>query len=252
MTDHRDDLPLTDEELDDLLDQADADLLAYVRAHTDVGGLLNSMLEIRPAVQPPPPAAAELFHARLRLREIERSLTRADAHARALAASFRDARADELTQAVDRALDSARSGDLSRTPDLLRALTVALARAVAVALACYPRRGGGSPGALVARPPLDTLIVAIARGLSDAGDLAADLPGAAEPGAALDVSGADLSDLRLMSPDLLHGVVWDAGTVWPSGLGEVVGSMSEEVCEGVYRVVFGEDVITLGPESSPG
>ncbi|MBB5776932.1 hypothetical protein [Nonomuraea jabiensis] len=152
MTTH--DEALSDDDLDQLLSLAHTDLLTYVSTTAAPVSVPASL-----------PAKAPISSDHLRLREIARRLVDTEVLAESLTATFAADRAYEFRQAVDRALDDARSEDLRRVPDLLRALNVALARVLAVALV----------GAPAFDHHLGELIVTVARAVADAGDLAGDL-----------------------------------------------------------------------------
>ncbi|MFI6712929.1 hypothetical protein ACIBF7_41305 [Nonomuraea sp. NPDC050478] len=230
----------TEDELDQLLARCDAGLEAYARAHTDVESHLAAMTTMFPAPHPP---AVSLFQARLQLREVELALTRAASCAERLALSRPNERTDELRRAVGRALATA--GDLGRTSDLLRALNVALARALAVALFHrYPKEEEEDD------VPLPELIIEVSRALTAAGDLTADMADVVDCSAPIDVAGADLSDVKLTSLTAIHGVRWDERTVWPPGMAEFLSVVSEEIEPGVFRVDYAPDV-SPWQESSP-
>ncbi|MFG1941415.1 hypothetical protein [Nonomuraea sp. NPDC048826] len=231
-----------EDELDLLLARCDAGLEAHARAHTDVESYVTAMMSLFAV---PQPTTVSLFRARLRLREVEQALARAASCANRLAVSRPGERTEELRQAVGRAL--AVAGDLGGTTDLLRALNVALARALAVALFHrYPTTGEEDV-------PLPELIIEVSRALADAGDLTADLTEVEDRSAPMNVAGVDLSDVRLPSLTAIHGVVWDERTVWPPGMAEFVGVVSEEIEPGTFRVDYAPDVedVTPGRGSSP-
>lgn len=56
-----------------------------------------------------------------------------------------------------------------------------------------------------------------------------------------DVSGADLSDLRVADIEVFAGALWTRSTVWPEGMGPLIENRSDRIGSGVYRVRGGTE-----------
>ncbi|GAA0945040.1 hypothetical protein [Actinocorallia libanotica] len=56
-----------------------------------------------------------------------------------------------------------------------------------------------------------------------------------------DVSGADLSDLRVADIEVFAGALWTRSTVWPEGIGPLIEERSDPIGSGVYRVRGGTE-----------
>jgi hypothetical protein len=68
-----------------------------------------------------------------------------------------------------------------------------------------------------------------------------------------DASGVDLSGIDIDTPDLLDGVIWTQQTRWPQALAQWVREHSEEISQGLYRVIQGteREHTTLEPLGTP-
>ncbi|MCO5999813.1 hypothetical protein [Actinoallomurus rhizosphaericola] len=60
----------------------------------------------------------------------------------------------------------------------------------------------------------------------------------------IDVSGVDMSQLALQEEEALSNVIWDADTVWPSGIAERVREQSQEIRPGVFRITSDPDELS--------
>ncbi|MFI6292390.1 hypothetical protein ACIBEJ_12445 [Nonomuraea sp. NPDC050790] len=227
------DEPLSDEQLDRVLDEADARHLHFIASNTSMPDLLNSLIALTPDVQPPVHLVEIVVQARTRLREIAHELARAELHSRSACVIVGDERAEVIDRAVLSALAVATDRELCRLPELTRLLTVALARALAGLVRFLSPED--VPRDERVADNLSSLVEALAQAVGDAGELAAELSRAHDLDG-VDASGADLSELEVPSPDLLDGVIWDHSTVWPPEILAWVRVSSEQVRAGVYRV----------------
>ncbi|SDL54180.1 hypothetical protein [Nonomuraea jiangxiensis] len=227
--------PMTDEELDHLLDSASATLSKRVKSSTNVNILLTNLLDVRPEKLTP-----ELtpFMVHVRLRQIIADLYRATILTNCLAKIIPTSeQLGSVSKAVSAAFDKASSDDLDEVADLVRLLNVATARALAAAMSPIATND------LLLEAYLSTLIGAListlGRGLARASDLAIDLPRISEDAyesTARDLCGADLSNHDFGSIQILYDFVWDDQTKWPAALASQAKKNSVPTGEGTYRI----------------
>jgi hypothetical protein len=227
----RDDL--TWDELDDMVAEADAELLDYVRRHTDPAALLRIVASrggdaADSATVGRSPGngalAAVVITVRARVADLLRivDLERARAHAHTRTGTIDLVRTHDLLRAIGRARVHVRT--------LAHEITAATAVAGEVDLALtLARHLDGAHGHDVAlgAERAETLGTAFAQVLELSGELNA---------VRVDASGADLSGLDLGDLDVLVNVVWTEGTTWPPGKVEQVRVRSTEIGPGVYLV----------------
>ncbi|WP_062436421.1 hypothetical protein [Herbidospora daliensis] len=156
---------------------------------------------------------------RARERDRERDLSLVFTVARDLALALARDLVRDLALALGRALDRALTFDRAQAPALAQALNLAqvldrdltstfdLACAQVVSL--YENLGAIMARELIAIP--------------------------------LDVSGMDLSHLRVTDVNAVAGVMWTRSTIWCADLREVVEDQSEEIRPGVYKVRDGDE-----------
>jgi len=216
-----------------------------------------------PATQPPGQAeAVALISARHLNRDLDRDFQRARAFARDLDRSLTRARAHirarDLNVAYD--LGSALTRVHARALNLDRILEHALGIALGIARDVDHVRG-------IARAIARDIGIArdrvrdLTRALDDDHDLA--LHGTGPPAISqenalaqvsarvytlthalneldVDVSGADLSGMKITYFDALDGVTWTRATTWPPEIADQVEDHSEEIMPGVYQVRLGD------------
>ncbi|WP_157245846.1 hypothetical protein [Nonomuraea typhae] len=222
---------MADDDLRAILAQAHRDVMDYVEAHTSDEDLLDALPD--PAPCPPPVHLVEaVVQARMRLRGIARELVRAELHAQAAATTLGDKRARTLHRAVLAAHDAA-AKDLAGLPGLNRALTVALAQALARLVRLHSPED--APRNEIVAENLGCVVEALAQAIGDAGELAGELARVNDL-EGVDASGVDLSGLNVPSVELLRGILWDNRTIWPPKVTALVRACSEEVRAGVFRV----------------
>ncbi|WP_182885745.1 hypothetical protein [Microbispora sp. H10885] len=231
---------LTDEELDAILLDADAELLEFVRCTTSPTGLLTEIMASNEAGKkdlprggwPKPADISEPDHAItvIMTRDLAHDVARDIDLAREIATGLDHGRewddGLDLAHILDLALDHARAltralaskgpnaGDLWRAVGLAARLTAAIDRERDHARVFAHASG---LAASLASIKVDSLIEHL-------------------NSIEVYVSDTDLSFLDLNDIDVLNGVVWTQFTIWPPSLIEEIRRRSHEIGPGLYQI----------------
>lgn len=85
------------------------------------------------------------------------------------------------------------------------------------------------------RPHAHELALAIDHALRNASELADSVMNHLEA-VEVNAASADLSQVKVYDPAVLTGVIWTESTIWPSEIADRVGSLSQEVTQGIWQV----------------
>jgi len=239
---------LTDDQLDALLAAADGELLQHIQAEVDPTATLIAVMTGTAAGAPVPPP-----------RQPERGASKHHDHPAGLIAWRFTARrlardvdlahdlASELDRPRDEALDVAvyLYQVLARALDLAHNLDQALDRAHDVSPALFDnltRAQRGTSYLIDNGVQGHGVVRVVVNDLAQARSRTRDLSSASGE---IDASEADLSHLEIDDLDLVAGVVWTAGTVWPPGVRRRVLARSREIRAGVFQVGSGTERASL-------
>ncbi|WP_328442734.1 hypothetical protein [Amycolatopsis sp. NBC_00438] len=231
---------LNDDQLDALLAAADRELLQHIQTEADpTATLLAVMTGTAAEASVPPPRQSERGARKHHDHTAGQITWRFNVRrlARDVEVAYR--LACELTPICDRHLALSIYNLLERVLDL--DLNLDLDRGLFDVLTCARDQ---------ARYLADNLVLgldrervpALVRNLFSARRRARDL---SLVGGEIDASGADLSRLEIDDLDLVAGVVWTAGTVWPPELRSRILARSREICAGVFQVSNGTERTSL-------